>query len=77
MVIIEKEWLFINIEIVVKQVYILRILYKRLKYEKFILEFINGHKIYVMKNIWEENKLELPFKLRFDLTQIWKIKEHS
>jgi hypothetical protein len=45
-------------------------LYKRLKYEKFILEFINGHKIYVMKNIWEENKLELPFKLRFDLTQI-------
>jgi hypothetical protein len=51
MVIIEKEWLFINIEIIVKQVYILRILYKRLKYEKFILEFINGHKIYVMKNI--------------------------
>jgi hypothetical protein len=51
MVIIEKEWLFINIEINVKQVYILRILYKRLKYEKFILEFINGHKIYVMKNI--------------------------
>jgi hypothetical protein len=51
MVIIEKEWLFINTEINVKQVYILRILYKRLKYEKFILEFINGHKIYVMKNI--------------------------
>jgi len=35
--------------------------------EKFILEFINGYKIYVMKNKQREHKLKLSFKLRFDI----------
>ena len=60
-VIIEKQWLVIKIKIDVEYVCVLRFFYKKLTHEKFILKFINGYKIYV-------NKLELSFKLRFDIT---------